>query len=364
MSPQDGARNLLLNCANAQVGQSLLIAYEPADLGYFDDQVVGIVATQARELGLHVRLFDVGFNPDTPHLCEALQEQMQHADIVAFFARLGDQLRFCEMPEGKTIITSFAATAELLGSGFGTGSYQVFAALKAAVDHALTDARDVRLTCPNGTDVRGRPAMSGVETRVTRFPLSVFAPIPAHGFSGRVAMAGFLTGTGSRYYEPYHLTLDGPLFALLKNGRLAGFEGEGTAVRQANAHYDRVAQRFNLDRNAVHSWHAGIHPGCGFPWALDDHIERWGGTAFGNPRIAHFHTCGATAPGEISWNVLDPTITLDGVPVWEDGTFHADRLAGGPAILAQYPDVAALFASPDRAVGLPARVLNAACVEL
>lgn len=362
MSPQTGARNLLINCANAQVGQSLLIAFEPASLGYFDDQVVDCVAREARELGLHVRTFDVGFNHHDPHLCPALCEQMQHADIVVFFARLGDQLRFREMPAGKTIITSFATTVELLGSGFGTGHHGAFIALKQAVSAALARTKEVRLTCPGGTDVRGAPAMEANDTTVKRFPLSVFAPIPAHTFSGKVALSGFLTGTGSRYYEPYHLTFDGPLFALMQNGRLTGFDGPASDM--ANTHYDYVAQRFGIDRNAVHSWHAGIHPGCGFPWHLSDHVERWGGTAFGNPRIAHFHTCGAFAPGEISWNVIDPTITLDGVTVWDQGTFHADRIPGGAAILAAYPDVAAMFAKPDRAIGLPEYALNAMGVGL
>ncbi|GAB5447740.1 hypothetical protein [Gymnodinialimonas sp.] len=364
MSPAAGARNLLHTCAKARVGQSLLLAVEPASLGYFDAAVVDCVAQEARELGLHVRRVDVGFEPEAPRLTKALLEQMQLADIVVFFARLGDQLRFCEMPAGKTIITCFAATIEQLGSGFGTGDHRGMKAIKEAVDQALTRAHEVRLTCPNGTDVRGMPQMDGVETSVTRFPLSVFAPIPAGGFSGRVAMAGFLTGTGSRYYAPYHIDLDGPLFAHLKDGRLTGFEGAARDVAQADAHYDRVAKRYGLDRNAVHSWHAGIHPGCGFPWEMADHPERWGGTAFGNPRIAHFHTCGAEAPGEISWNVIDPTITLDGVPVWQDGTFHADLLPGGADILAAYPDIAAMVARPDRAIGVGVPALNAMGVGL
>lgn len=359
MSPRTGARNLLINCAKAQVGQSVLIAYEPADLGYFDSAAMDCIAEEARELGLHVRRFDVGFTPDHPKLTPALLKQMEHADIVIFLSRLGDQLRFCDMPADKTIIVSFATTVELLGSGFGTGHHGAFVALKDAVSRALARTHDVRLTCPAGTDVRGTPEMDlgpGGDTTIQRFPLSVFAPIPAHTFSGRVALPGFLTGTGSRYYDNYHLELDEPLFAHLLDGRLTGFEGRGAAA--AEAHYDHVAQRYGIDRNAVHSWHAGIHPGCGFPWDLRDHVERWGGTAFGNPRIAHFHTCGAYAPGEISWNVIDPTITLDGVTVWEDGTFHASRIPGAAEILAHHPDVAAMFAHPDRAIGLPERALT------
>ena len=145
---------------------------------------------------------------------------------------------------------------------------------------------------------------------------------------------------------------EGAVFALLEAGRLIGFDGAPKDVDKANAHYDRVAEQFGIDRNFVHSWHAGIHPGCGFPWSLQGDYERWGGAAFGNPRVLHFHTCGAYAPGEISWNVFDPTIRIDGVVIWEDGRFHLDRLPGGAEILATYPCAAQAFEMPDRNVGL------------
>ncbi len=76
--------------------------------------------------------------------------------------------------------------------------------------------------------------------------------------------------------------------------------------------------------------------------------------AIGNPRILHFHTCGAYAPGEISWNVIDPTIMIDGVTYWERGVCHAERLPDGPAILDKYPCAAALFEHPDWDIGFRA----------
>ena len=108
---------------------------------------------------------------------------------------------------------------------------------------------------------------------------------------------------------------------------------------------------FAIDRNFVHSWHAGIHPGCGYPWDARANYERWGGAAFGNPRILHFHTCGAYAPGEISLNVIDPTVEADGVAYWEQGTFRAERLPNGHEILRRYTCAARLFAHPDRDIG-------------
>ncbi|UWQ91731.1 hypothetical protein K3727_02680 [Rhodobacteraceae bacterium M382] len=355
ITPEHGARNLLQNCAQARAGERLLIAYEPPEYGYFDADSVQVVTSAARDLDLAVEAVDVGFNPDNPHLSDALLQAFERADIILFLARLGDQLRFSEMPQGKKVIVSFAVTKELFGSGFSNGHHDAFMALKSLVNQTLATSQHVELSCPAGTQVSGRPEMNlapSGDTSILRFPMSVFTPVPAHSFTGRIAMPGFLTGTGSKYYEPYTVEFDGPLLAVMHEGRLTGFDGLPTDVAKAEAHYDFVAKMFGIDRNFVHSWHAGIHPGCGYPWDARENYERWGGAAFGNPRILHFHTCGAYAPGEISWNVIDPTIKVDGVTLWENGHFHAERLPGGAEILARFPCAAALFATPDTDIGL------------
>lgn len=353
-TPEQGARNLLLNCAHAQAGDRLLVAYEPPEFGYFDADCVDIVSTTARDLGLTVDTVDVGFNPGNPHLSDALLSRFQKADIILFLARLGDQLRFSDMPQGKRIIVSFALCREMLGSGFSNGHHDAFLELKAGINAVLSSAEEVRVTCPLGTDVCGRPVvnldLSG-DTSILRFPMSVFTPVPAHSFSGRVAIS-FLTGTGSKYYDDYTVEFDTPVFAIMEKGRLTRFEGDPVNAARAEAHYDRVATQFGIDRTFVHSWHAGIHPGCAYPWDMRENYERWGGSAFGNPRILHFHTCGAYAPGEISWNVFDPSIVIDGVSYWDKGVFHAERLPSGQSILDRHPCAAALFAHPDPDIGL------------
>lgn len=357
MDPQAGARNMLTNCAGARAGDRLLIAYEPAAYGYYSADVVPCVRAAGEELGLKVDTLDVGFSPDNPHLDPDLMDRFEAADIVVFLARLGDQLRFSDMPQGKRIVVSFALEAAHFGSRFGTTHHAAMLALKNLVTETLSLAEEVHVTCRGGSDFAGRPEMPvgpRADTSILRFPMSVFQPVPAHSFSGRVALCGFLTGTGSLYYDDYTLEFDSPVMALFENGRLTGFDGSPGNVAAANRHYDRVAARFGIDRNFVHSWHAGIHPGCGFLHPARENYERWGGSAFGNPRILHFHTCGAYAPGEISWNMLDPTIRIDSVAVWENGVFHADRLAGGQAILDSFPCAAATFSTPDPHIGIAA----------
>jgi hypothetical protein len=353
MTPERGARNLLNNCAKAQPGERLLIAYEPPEFGYFDASAVEVVKRTAQTMGLHVTVVNVGFNPGNPHLPPDLLTLFEAADVILFLARLGDQLRFSQMPQDKKIIVSFALNKELFGSGFANGHHEAFMRIKDSTNAMLAAAKDVRLTCPLGSDVRGEPKMvltPESDTTVMRFPMSVFTPVPAYSFSGRIALT-FLTGTGAKYYDDYTIEFDAPVFAVMENGRMQRFEGAPKDAARAEAHYDRVAAQLGVDRNFVHSWHAGIHPGCGYPWLRTDNTERWGGVAFGNPRVLHFHTCGTYAPGEISWNVFDPTIEVDGVTYWEEGVFHADRLAEGPDILARFPCAAALFADPETNIG-------------
>lgn len=352
-----GIKNLLLNCAELRAGERLLIAYEPPHFGCFDQRVIDRIVAVATSLSLDIDLFDVGFSPDKPHITPALMRRMEGADVTLFHARLGDQLRFSDMPVGLRIVVNYAWSLDLFATGFCNCHYEGFIRLLANVDRTIAAAQNIRVTCPSGTDFSGCPQMakSGQgDVSIKRFPMSVFAPVPAAEFSGKVALPGFLTGTGSMYYEPYTVHFSGPVFATFERGRLTCFEGLGVDVARANAHYDFVADRIGIERNIVHSWHAGIHPGCDYSWDMMDSFERWGGMAFGNPRILHFHTCGSKAPGEISWNVIDPTVTIDGVVLWDKGVFRADRLDDGKDILRDYPCAAMVFDQPKRSIGIPA----------
>jgi len=146
--PALGARNLLLNCAGAETGDRLLIAFEPSDLGFFADDAFECLVGEAVRLGLTVESVDVGFDAENPHLPKPLLRKMASFDIILFLARLGDQLRFSDMPRGKKIIVSFALNARLLGAGFGTANHSAFVALKSAVNSALSRAGEIRISVP------------------------------------------------------------------------------------------------------------------------------------------------------------------------------------------------------------------------
>jgi hypothetical protein len=349
-----GAENLLLNCGGLQKGDHLLVLREAPDQGYYDDAIVQAVVDCARDLKIETTVQIAPFDATSCDPSPELLEAMKRATRTLFLSRKGDQIRFNPDMEGIRPIMSYALDAEMLASGFGRASYSGFVALKNAVNAAFAAAHEIRVTCPLGTNFQGPGAaypQSGADVCVDRFPMSVFAPVPSEGFSGVIVQDGFLVGTGSQFYAPYSCKLALPLEVHFENGTMTEFRGDEGDVQRARMHYEQVGEMFSLDPFTVHSWHAGIHPGCSYRLPASANFERWSGGAFGNPRILHIHTCGHYAPGEISLNVLDPTIRLDGVALWEDGVFYPDRLEGGAQILADLPCMREVFENPARDVG-------------
>ncbi|MEP2640029.1 hypothetical protein [Roseobacter sp.] len=349
-----GVQNLLINCANCQPGQRVLIVYETEKDGYYDPVFAGDVVKTAIELGFDVELYGVPLNKNVTDPDPVLSARIEAADCAVFLARLGDQIRFRTKTCTTTQVISYALNRDMMVSSFGVANYQAFIRLKALVDTAIAQSTDIHVTCPAGTDYRGTAAdfnPCGGDTTLKRFPLSVFTPVPAKGFSGRVAQVGFLTGTGSHFYTPWACAVKDTLFVNIEGAQIVGFEGSDNDVAVAKAHYEYVGALYEIETYGVHSWHAGIHPGLCYEQEAARHFERWSGGAFGNPRIMHVHTCGGYPPGEISLNVLDPTVRLDGVAVWDHGRLMPQRLAGGAALFNEFPELVDLFEQPQTAVG-------------
>ena len=348
-------KNLAFACAGAKPGARLLILEEPHELGHYGAALASSVADAAEKLDINVTRLTIGFTPEPKDLPEAALSLMSLSDHILYLARLGDQMRFRPLPYAERSIVSYALTRRALASSFCTVPHDAMLALKSAINAAIATAREIRITCPLGSNLRGRARLVKgdiADVGILRFPLAVFAPVPMEGFSGRIALARFLVGTGSIYYEPFLHPIDGVVMVHLNGTHAEKYEGSRDAVAGLRSHVGAVAGRFGLEADFVHSWHAGIHPGCSYEGRAEDNPGRWTGSAFGNPRLLHFHTCGAYAPGEICWNVLDPTITLDGVELWQGGKLHPERISGAEFVLEAYPELAALFEAPEMSVGI------------
>jgi hypothetical protein len=320
-----GARNLLVDCGEFEAGDEVLIVHEDPALGWYDLAAPMAVAFEARRLGLRARLLQVG-GPGNGR--QAALEIADHANVV-FFARIGDQDRFAEAVAGRTVVMSYARDGRALGSAYGQTSHKAMLALKAAVDEVLLGADRIDIACPLGTRVSGTLAPqhrhAEADVSVRRFPMGVPQPVAADRFSGRVALGRWLTPTGSRVYAPASVELEAPVFARIDAGRIVEFEGDAAVVAKVRAHYDHVAGLFGIDRDAVHSWHAGIHPASDYPHPPEADPDRWSNSVFTSPRWLHFHTCGAYAPGEICWMVGEPKVEVDGKALWREGRLWLDR---------------------------------------
>jgi len=349
-----GVHNLLVTCGGMKRGETLFVLHEGAEDRYYDSAIVEAVRQGADLLGIKTVIKEAPFSPEVSDPHPDMVHEMNAADRTLFLARMGDQIRFRESMARIRPIVSYALDAEMLGSSFGRADYRAFVALKDAVNTCLYNAKEIKVTCPLGTDFTGvqtdDPAVVA-DVTVTRFPMSVFTPVPAQNFTGRIAQKGFLVGTGSQYYDPYACALEGVLTIHFDGNQITGFDGLPEDIETAKNHYEHVGEKYDIDRHFVHSWHVGIHPGCNFTQPVSACFKRWSGGAFGNPRLLHFHTCGAYAPGEISLNVLDPTVCIDGINLWENGRFYPERMPGGKKVLEAFPDVREVFDNPAQGCG-------------
>lgn len=349
-----GVRNLLVNCADVRSGETLLIVQEDPEFGWYDLAASEAVAAVAKELGLSTTVQIVGEPGEARD--PAIMKAVDAHDRVIFLARIGDQDRFEASTQKNPSVMSYARDAAALASAYGRTDHRAMVALKEAVNDILRVATEIEITCPLGTRVAGSPSHlqgeNSAEVTVKRFPMGVPQPVLCDGFTGRVALSRYLTPTGSKAYTPPDLPIDGTVFAHVDGNRIARFEGDAEEVAAIENHYRHVASLFQIDPFVTHSWHAGIHPGCYFSGAIDDDPDRWANNIFTHPRLLHFHTCGAYAPGEICWSVLDPTVRVDGVALWDDGALKPDRFSPGRRCLSEWPELETLLAAPSTSIGV------------
>jgi len=350
----EGARNLLINCAELKINESLVIVCESAELGWYDETAPDAVAAAARNMGVEPVILKVGApeNERDPRIIEAMADH----DCTVFFARIGDQDRFAEPVPGKKTVMSYARTAQQLTSLFGRADHRAFIQLKQAVNDILLGANIIRITCPQGSDVSGNVSGSEREdlgdVSVRRFPLGVPQPLDAGGMSGRVALSRYLTPTGSKIYDPPSVPIDGVVMAEVSDGRILDLQGEQASVRRIRQHYEMVSDKFGIEKDIVHSFHAGIHPGSTFTQDAAVDPDLWSNSVFTNPRVLHFHTCGDYIPGEISWMLIDHTLSVDGIDLWHKGCLCPEVFKETQTCLESWPELRTLIASPSQAIGI------------
>lgn len=354
-----GLSNMLEDAIQIQPGINVLVAYEDASLGWYDEELKDRVIEYCRgTLGVEVDSVEVGPPANTP--CAPLEERLQAQafDWVIFLARLGDQGRFDDDPEGPRRLMVYTRRVSQLESTFGTVPQTAMLSLKSIVDELVAEAKTITITCPYGTELTGGhngevsqsdpnaeqgEGAASKDVTVVRFPAAVSTPVSAKAFSGQVVLRQGLTSTGSKVYDPPNLPIAKPVTARVIDGRIDRFEGREEDVQAVRQHYERVASRFGIEPMIVDSWHQGLHPGTDASPDPADDLCLWGETLFTSPQYLHFHTCGEYPPGEICWMVESPTLTLDGRTLYEDGRIQVDTFEEFTPCLDRYPELRALF---------------------
>lgn len=339
VSARAGAANLLDDCLGIGAGERLLLIVEPSSERYFEPGVAALIETLAIQRGVSVSRLTVPL-PRTPSdTPQAVFDAIAAADRTVFLSRLGDQLRFSSVAGKAPPIMCYALDMELLSASFGTTPWTLFRRVHDLLLGELRAASRYRLTCPAGTDLVGKvPVHGGTnDFGVLPFPTLIYPPTPALEMNGVVAFDEYLLSTSINKFDDAVVPLDQPLLARVEDCRIVGFDGAPEAVAAAESLYERVGRLGSGDSRQINSWHAGIYPHTFYAADPADDVARWGDLAFGNPRYAHFHTCGTT-PGNIAGSSFDMTIEFDGVPYWSAGVpvfLERDAYQG---IAKDYPD--------------------------
>ena len=347
--PEDcrsGALNLLQNCAELTEGESLLVVREDPELGWYDAKAAQTVIEVAQELGASVSVYQSEQISNTED--SALNQLRATHDCTVFFARAGDRQRFSP---GQRNVMCYARDAEMLAGAYGTTHHAAMLSLKRAIDEIVHSARTIEISCPMGTDFKGEIPKPGNplseselnDVGILRFPQGIHSPVSTQYFTGQIALSNYVTSTGSAHYQPDNLPLEDVVLAQVADGKINEFTGKRTDVKRLREHYRCVSNLLGLNPEIVHSWHAGIHPGCYYPASIHENPDRWANNVFTNPGILHFHTCGDEPPGEIAWNIENPTITIGGRPLWNQGRLHVGDFLQTRLTLQQWPELDALF---------------------
>jgi hypothetical protein len=350
----EGARNLLDNCVHVAPGDTVLVVREDTRHGYFDAQAPQIVEDEARARGARVLSMTTSRVAGPEDVPPAVTAAVAEADHTIFFNRIGDQMRFRELPGAGTKTITYALDVDTLGTGFCTTPHAAMTEFQALLQSEIDSHTNWHITCPLGTDISGTtpPTPQGTapaDFLLGLFPVTTFRPVPCGEMNGKVVLARWLNSSNTHVYEPEVVRLDSPVTAHVEAGRIVDFEGPAGLVANVRAHYDHVASTLGIDPFAIHSWHAGVNPRTTYVRDPAADPVRWNGMMFASPRYLHFHTCGDYAPGEIAWHILDPTVRFGDEVFWDNGEL----------VFTKRPDVLELLGRH----GLPATALDT-CREI
>jgi len=322
---QGSIDNLLHNCIGARARQHLLIVQEPKNEQMYEPGLGAIIADRATKMGMQVSAIAPAIVTETADIPMEVSAHMRAADHTLFLSRIGDIARFTPLSGNGSKTICYARKLSMFDSYYANSCHKLMSILLGRLEKTLRQATRWNIQCALGTDVSGTFDWKELDQSsafsLSLFPVTTFTPVACDTASGKIALSRWLMPGGATKVGPDHVPFDGVVTAEIENGELRQFRGEPSAVQVIQDHYDLITETLGVNRNRVHSWHAGINPHTFYTEKIEDNFECWNATSFSSPRYLHFHTCGDLAPCEITWSVFNPTVTIDDQLFWEDGEF-------------------------------------------
>lgn len=322
-----GARNLLLNCADAQDGDRVLLVGEQSATPYFDPRLCDDLAAACTDLGIEAQIVLAEPGTSAELFPQAVAEAMQHTDITIFFSRLGDQLRFLDSPGTSRKIMCYTLDRDHLAAPFAGIDYQVTQRIHDRLLERIKGSRLYSIDAANGTALTAElPQNSSddqpllAEFSLELFPVMIFPPVNFYQLNGQLVLEHFLTSSSTRAYADSVLMLDTPITVQIEDSCMVDFAGDKDSISRLRQQLERAAEITGGDAYRLNSWHTGINPYTFFNGDPYRDLERWGTVAYGSPRYTHIHAAGID-PGDISIQLFDASIRFDNETLWDRGRF-------------------------------------------
>ena len=322
---QEGARNLLCNCAGGKAGDSVLIVGESGPDAYFESGLVDAVGKSAADLGMKPTCILAKPPKSSTDFPANVAEAMQAADITVFFSRIGDRVRFVSSPGNGTKVMCYALTEKYLSSAFGTTDFTVTETVLERLIDTISNASGYRIQAEGGTDLTGEIQIDETKSdlipfSLQLFPTMIFPPIGFRNLNGTLAIDYFTLSSSTRSYENSVLRLSSPIRTAVENNVMTTFDGDEDMVCAFTAQCEKAARITGGEPFRLNSWHTGINPHTFYDRDPYDDLERWGTVAYGSPRYTHIHAAG-NDPGDLAIQLFDASICFDGNRIWKDGSF-------------------------------------------
>ncbi|MFT5217945.1 MAG: hypothetical protein ACI9LO_000494 [Planctomycetota bacterium] len=321
-----GVGNLLFDCAQAKPGERILLVGESGGSDFFEPGICDDVARVARDAGIDAAVILVEPVSDASRFPQAVTEAMQAVDVVIFFSRLGDQVRFIATPGNSRKIMCYALTRKLLSSAFSSTGFSAMKKTHDLLKEEITASTKYEIKAACGTRLSGEIAAdkSSLPTltdfSLELFPVMIFPPVNCHRLHGQLVLKDFLLSSSTRTYEDSVLILKSPVTAIIEDSRMVHFEGDDRVITSIRKQLERAAGITGGDPYQINSWHTGINPYTFYETDPYVDLERWGTVAYGSPRYTHIHAAGNN-PGDISIQLFDASISFDERLFWDRGRF-------------------------------------------